>query len=398
VTVPVTAGGRAARLDAAIRILGDLVGFNTVSDRSNLALVDYVEACLQSHGAQTWRLPSQDGRKANLVARLGPEVEGGLMLSGHSDVVPVDGQAWSTPPFELTRVNDRLFGRGSADMKGFVACVLACLPEIAGRDLRRPVYLALSYDEELGCLGVHDIIADLNRRAIRPDLCIVGEPTMMEVGLAHKGNRTFRLTFTGQAAHSSRAPTAVNAVAYAAELVTSVTAAQADIAVRGPFMQGFDIEHTTVHVGVMRGGRQVNIVPDQCVVDMEFRFLPGDDPAALTESLVMAEVRRLDRAMAARRPGCGVTVEPVYAYPAFDMEADHPAVTMVKQCAGRNGDVKLSYGTEAGCFREAMNMPVIVCGPGDIRQAHQPDEFIAVGQLEACGDFLIDLVARTGNT
>ncbi|CZT38082.1 acetylornithine deacetylase [Rhizobium sp. 9140] len=391
-TVTVTAGDRSTRRDNSIRILGDLVGFNTVSDRSNLDLVDYVESCLHAHGAHTWRLPSEDGLKANLVARLGPDVDGGLILSGHSDVVPVDGQAWSTSPFELTRVDDRLFGRGSADMKGFVACVLACLPEIAARDLRKPIYLALSYDEELGCLGVHDIISDLNRRAIRPDLCIVGEPTMMDVGLAHKGNRTFRLTFTGQAAHSSRAPTAVNAVAYAAELVTSVTAAQAEIARRGPFMQGFDIEYTTVHVGVMTGGRQVNIVPDRCVVDMEFRFLPGVDPAALTENLVMAEVRRLDRAMAKRKPGCGVAVEPAYAYPAFNMATDHPAVTIVKRCAGRNSDVKLSYGTEAGCFREAMEMPVIVCGPGDIRQAHQPDEFIAVDQLDACGDFLIDLV------
>lgn len=383
---------RAILRDNCVRILTDLVGFDTVSDRSNLALVDYVDAALRDHGAQTWRLPSKDGRKANLVARLGPDVEGGLLLSGHSDVVPVDGQTWSTPPFELTRIDDRLFGRGSADMKGFVACVLACLPEIAGRDLRKPVYLALSYDEELGCLGVHDIIADLNARSIRPDLCIVGEPTMMEVGLAHKGNRTFRLTFTGQAAHSSRAPTAVNAVAYAAELVTSVTAAQADIALQGPFMTGYDIGHTTVHVGVMKGGRQVNIVPDQCVVDMEFRFLPGEDPTVLAERLVMAEVRRLNRAMAERTPGCGITVEPVYSYPAFDMVADHPAVTLVKRCVGRNSDVKLSYGTEAGCFRAAMDMPVIVCGPGDIRQAHQPDEFITIGQLNAGCEFVADLV------
>ena len=387
-----TIGDRDVRRDNCIRILTDLVGFNTVSDRSNLALVDYVDAALRDLGAHTWRLPSHDGGKANLVARLGPDVEGGLLLSGHSDVVPVEGQAWSTPPFALTRIDDRLFGRGTADMKGFVACVLAGLTQIETRDLAKPVHLALSYDEELGCLGVHDIIADLNRLSIRPDLCIVGEPTMMEVGLAHKGNRTFRLTFTGQAAHSSRAPNAVNAVAYAAELVTSVTAAQAEIAMRGPFMSGYDIEHTTVHVGVMNGGRQVNIVPDQCVVDMEFRFLPGEDPAVLAERLVLAEVRRLDRSMRQRTPGCGITVEPVYSYPAFDMARDHPAVTLVKRCAGRNGDVKLSYGTEAGCFRAAMDMPVVVCGPGDIGQAHQPDEFITIGQLDSCGDFLADLI------
>ncbi|MCO5159158.1 MAG: acetylornithine deacetylase [Aquamicrobium sp.] len=379
-------------LENDIRILSDLVACPSVSDRSNLDIIDYIEAYLAGHGAETRRLASPDGDKANLVARIGPDAPGGLILSGHTDVVPVEGQTWDTDPFSLTRVGDRLYGRGAADMKGFIAGALACVPELVRLPLAKPVYFCLSYDEELGCLGVHGLIDHLKERGIDPDLCIVGEPTGMEVGLAHKGNRTYRLAFTGEAAHSSRAPTVVNAVAYAARFVSAVTEEAAGFATAGPFQDGFDVPHTTVHVGVMNGGTQVNIVPDLCVVDMEIRYLPGEDADALAERFVFGPASRLNEEMAARGAGCGVTVADVYSYPAFRMPADDPAVLLAKRCGGKNADVKLSFGTEAGCFTQAMNIPVIVCGPGDIAQAHKPDEFVTVEQLARSRQYILSCV------
>lgn len=379
-------------LENDIRILSDLVACPSVSDRSNLDVIDYIEAYLDGHGAETRRLASPDGDKANLVARIGPDAPGGLILSGHTDVVPVEGQAWDTDPFSLTRVGDRLYGRGAADMKGFIAGALACVPELVRLPLAKPVYFCLSYDEELGCLGVHGLIDHLKERGISPDLCIVGEPTGMEVGLAHKGNRTYRLAFTGEAAHSSRAPTVVNAVAYAARFVSAVTEEAAGFATAGPFQDGFDVPHTTVHVGVMNGGTQVNIVPDLCVVDMEIRYLPGEDADALAERFVFGPAGKLNDEMAARGAGCGVTVGDVYSYPAFSMPADDPAVLLAKRCGGKNADVKLSFGTEAGCFTQAMNIPVVVCGPGDIAQAHKPDEFVTVEQLARSRQYILSCV------
>lgn len=379
-------------LENDIRILSDLVACPSVSDRSNLDIIDYIEEYLAGHGAETRRLPSPDGVKANLVARIGPNVAGGLLLSGHTDVVPVEGQTWDTDPFSLTRVGDRLYGRGAADMKGFIAGALACVPELVRFPLAKPVYFCLSYDEELGCLGVHGLIDHLKERGIDPDLCIVGEPTGMEVGLAHKGNRTYRLAFTGEAAHSSRAPTVVNAVAYAARFVSAVTEDAAGFATSGPFQDGFDVPHTTVHVGVMNGGTQVNIVPDLCVVDMEIRYLPGEDADALAERFVFGPAGRLNGEMAARGTGCGVTVADVYSYPAFRMTADHAAVLLAKRCGGKNADVKLSFGTEAGCFTQAMNIPVVVCGPGDIAQAHKPDEFVTLDQLARSRQYILSCV------
>jgi len=376
-----------------IRILSDLVACATVSDRSNIDIIDYLEAYLLGHGARTWRLPSADGRKANLLARIGPDVAGGLMLSGHTDVVPVENQRWDTAPFSLTRIGERLYGRGSADMKGFIAGALARVPEFAALPLARPVYFALSYDEELGCLGVHGLIDHLKGRSIRPDLCIVGEPTGMEIGVAHKGNRTYRLTFAGEAAHSSRAPTVVNAVGYAARFVCGVDRAGESLERDGPFEDGFDVPHTTVHVGVINGGTQVNIVPDRCVVDMEIRYLPGADADALAERFVFAPVRRLNGEMAARGAGCGIAVADVYSYPSFSMPPDDPAVLLARRCGGKDGDVKLSFGTEAGCFTGAMGMPVVVCGPGHIEQAHKANEFVSLEQLSRSADYIRACVA-----
>lgn len=376
-------------LEDDIRILSDLVACATISDRSNLDIVDYIERYLTEYGTVTWRVPSEDGRKASLLARLGPDVPGGLVLSAHTDVVPVEGQQWATDPFRLTRIGDRLYGRGAADMKGFIASALACVPDIDAGKLSKPVYFALSYDEELGCLGVHDLIDDLINRNITPDLCIVGEPTRMEIGLAHKGNCTFRLIFTGQAAHSSRAPAAVNAVDYAARYVSMLTQMASQIAADGPFDPGFDIPHTTVHVGGIRGGTQVNIVPDVCVVNMEFRYLPGEDSETLARRFVFDPAATLRAEMKARHSDCGVTVEDVYSYPSFGMPADDRAVILAKRCAGKNADVKLSYGTEAGCFTSKMKIPVVVCGPGDIAQAHKADEFVELEQLAEAKRFIL---------
>lgn len=381
--------------DAALRLAEALIARPSVTpdDAGCQALIaERLRAC--GFDCQSRVCGPDHFRVTNLWAcRRGADAGMHLAFAGHTDVVPPGALTqWASDPFVPAHRDGRLYGRGAADMKGFIAGALACVSDIVRLPLAKPVYFCLSYDEELGCLGVHGLIDHLKERGVSPDLCIVGEPTGMEVGLAHKGNRTYRLAFTGEAAHSSRAPAVVNAVAYAARFVSAVTEEAAGFATAGPFQDGFDVPHTTVHVGVMNGGTQVNIVPDLCVVDMEIRYLPGEDADALAGRFVFGPAGKLNDEMAARGAGCGVTVADVYSYPAFRMPADDPAVLLAKRCGGKNADVKLSFGTEAGCFTQAMNIPVIVCGPGDIAQAHKPDEFVTVEQLAGSRRYILSCV------
>ncbi len=266
---------------SSVEMLRRLIAFPTVSRDSNLELIRFVRGILEPYGSEIRLTHDEAKRKANLFATLGPRGEPGIVLSGHTDVVPVEGQAWDTDPFAMAEKDGRLYGRGACDMKGFIACVLALIPEIMGRGLKTPLHLAFSYDEEVGCIGVGRLIADLRQAGIRPRSCIVGEPTEMRPVIAHKGKKSYRCTVRGLAGHSAYAPLGVNAVEYAAEAVAFLKQMARRHRDRGPYDRGFDIAHTTVHTGVIRGGSALNVIPHECAFDFEFRHLPGDDPDRL---------------------------------------------------------------------------------------------------------------------
>jgi acetylornithine deacetylase len=372
-------------------MLARLVAFDTTSRNSNLALMDFVRAWLDGHGIASELVHDETGRKANLFATIGPADRPGLILSGHTDVVPVDGQDWSTDPFTLTPREGRLHGRGTCDMKGFVAVILALVPEIKALPLAAPVHLALSYDEEVGCIGVRRLIATLEGRAARPFACVVGEPTEMAVIRAHKGKISLRARVRGFECHSSLAPRGVNAVEYAARLIVKLNEIGARIAAAGPFDPEFDIPFTTVHTGVIAGGTALNIVPRDCWFDFEFRHLPVHDPHALLDELKRHAAEELEPRMRAVQPDTGITWQDLSSFPGLATDDAAPVVTLAKAAAGRNASGKVAFGTEAGLF-SAAGIPTVICGPGSIDQAHKPDEFVAAEQIASCERFVRRMV------
>ena len=375
--------------DAAetLRVLEALIGFDTTSRNSNLDLIHWVRSYLGEFGVPAHPIFNEDGRKANLHAVIGLRERPGVILSGHTDTVPVDGQAWTSDPFRLTERDGRFYGRGTSDMKSFLAAALAAVPRFRAAELRRPVHLCFSYDEEVGCKGVPSLIDHLGTFAAKPALCVVGEPTGMDVVTGHKGKLSLRCHVRGRACHSSLAPQGVNAVEYAAELVAGIRAIGRRFAVSGPFDASFDLAHTTAHTGRIQGGIALNIVPESCWFDFEFRYLPGEDPQAL-----LAEVRGLADAllpeMRAVAPEAGFAWEPISAFPGLDMPEDDPAVGLVKGFARSNRVFKVAYGTEGGLFQHRGRIASVVCGPGSIAQAHTPDEFIERAQLVAADSFM----------
>lgn len=377
---------------ASLTMIRTLVGFDTTSRDSNLPLMDYVRGYLNQHGITSELVHDATGKKANLYATIGPQDRGGLMLSGHTDVVPVDGQPWSTDPWMVTEKDGKLYGRGTCDMKSFVAVVLALVPEFKAKRLRAPVHLAFSYDEEVGCIGVRRLIDALAKRPIKPFACIVGEPTEMKVMRAHKGKISFRVKVRGFECHSSLAPTGVNAVEVASRLITKISDIGARLAVHGPFDAEFDIPHTTAHVGLVHGGTALNIVPLDCYFDFEFRHLPEQDPWVLLDE-VKAEAARLTRTMQAVRPGTGIVFEELSTIVGLNARDDAEIVMLAKAASGANSTGKVAFGTEAGLFEQA-GIPTVVCGPGSIDQAHKPDEFVAIDQIGQCETFLRRAVDR----
>lgn len=374
-----------------------LVGFDTTSRDSNLTLIDYVRDYLSGHGVESRLVFDETGKKANLFATIGPQDEPGIVLSGHTDVVPVDGQEWSTDPFALVEKDGKLFGRGTCDMKSFVAVTLALVPEFKRSQLKVPVHLAYSYDEEVGCLGVRRLLDDLRKNDVRPLACVVGEPTGMKVIRAHKGKIAVRCHVRGFECHSSLAPQGVNAVQYAAEIVAYITAMNRRFAADGPFDREFDVPHTTAHTGVIRGGTALNIVPKDCSFDFEFRHLTAHDPRAL-----LAEVRnfvdsKLVPEMRKVQADTGISWEELSTFPGLTTSEDAEIVQRAKAASGHNSTSKVAFGTEAGLF-EAAGIPTVVCGPGDIEQAHKPNEFVALEQVAQCETFLRRFVERMAAT
>jgi acetylornithine deacetylase len=375
-----------------VSMIEKLIGFPTVSRDSNLELIDFVRELLRAYDADV-RLTFDDGQhKANLFATLGPRAPGGLALSGHTDVVPVDAQRWDSDPFELVERDGRLYGRGTSDMKSFIAAALALLPDYVPR-LNRPLYLALTYDEEVGCIGVGRLIDDLARAGVRPSGCVVGEPTMMTPVIAHKGKKSYRCSVRGLAAHSAYAPTAVNAVEAAAEAVAYLKKIARRLRDSGPYDHAFDIAHTTVHTGTIRGGTALNIVPHECSFDFEVRHLPGDDPLAVLEELRSYIAKHIEPEMRAIHDAAGFEIVQMSEIPALDTRAETQIVGLVQDLTGTRDVGKVSYGTEASQFQRA-GIPAVVCGPGSIEQAHKPNEYIELAQVQACEKFLRKLMER----
>jgi acetylornithine deacetylase len=383
----------APAVPASLEFIRRLVAFPTVSRESNLELIEFARSHLVAAGAVTRLTYDDDLRKANLFATLGPGGGGGVVLSGHTDVVPVDRQVWASDPFELSERDGRFYGRGCADMKSFVAIVLALAPEFVRRRLKQPLHIALSYDEEVGCIGVGRLIEDLDAAGIHPDACIVGEPTMMRPVIAHKGKLSYRCTVHGLSCHSAYAPQGVNAVEAAAEAVAFLKGMARRYRDHGPYDRGFDIAHTTVHTGVIRGGTALNIVPNECVFDFEFRNLPGDDPGAMIAEFKKHIATVIEPEMRAVDPACGFTIAPLSAMPALSNAPEAEIVGLAQELSDQQGYGKVSFGTEAAHFQR-RGIPAVVCGPGSIAQAHKADEFVETEQVLKCEAFMRRLMAR----
>ncbi|MEC9345800.1 MAG: acetylornithine deacetylase [Pseudomonadota bacterium] len=373
------------KTDAAIALLDRLVGFDTTSRDSNLPLIDWVADWLAERGIAAQKVMSPCGAKANLIATIGAQGDGGIILSGHTDVVPVDGQDWHTDPFSLTRKQDRLYGRGSSDMKGFIACALAALPELTKRRLNRPVHFAFSYDEEVGCFGTPGIVEHFREIGVKPAICLIGEPTMMRVVNAHKGAATYRTTLKGKEVHSSQTHLGVNTVIYGAELVNFIAGLAEERKTRVD--PRYDPPWTSVHVGAMHGGTSVNIVPQHTEILWEYRAIAGDDGQDIKDRVQDFIVTRLLPRMRAVAPEADIVTEPIAEVVGLEPETDGPAETLIKRLLNTNATETVAFGTEGGIF-QVDGISTVVCGPGDIGVAHQPNEFIEVSQLGACLDLL----------
>ncbi|MFL5297429.1 MAG: acetylornithine deacetylase [Phenylobacterium sp.] len=370
-----------SEIGPAREILETLVGFDTTSRLSNLALVEWVEAYLDRHGVPHRRVPNDDGTKSNLLATIGPAIEGGAVLSGHTDVVPVDGQPWSTDPFSVVERDGRLYGRGTCDMKGFVALALAAVPDILAARPQRPVHLAFSYDEEIGCLGAPRLIELIQRELPKPAFVVVGEPTDMVAVNGHKGIATFHVTVTGREAHSSQTQQGVSAVMAAVRLMGSLTALAERLEAAADPDSPFTPKGSTLTIGVVHGGTAHNILARECSFVFDLRCAPPLEPADLLAGW-FAEAKAMDAALKARAPEAGVEVHMHSNVPGFAPEPDGAAEAFARRLAGDNGPARaVSFATEAGQFQRA-GLSTVLCGPGSIAQAHQPDEYVEISQLE----------------
>ncbi|MBR0872878.1 acetylornithine deacetylase [Bradyrhizobium tropiciagri] len=382
------------RPDRIRTLLADLVAFDTVSDRSNLPLIDYIERYLASLGVSAQRIVDDTGQKASLWVTVGPADKPGLVLSGHTDVVPVAGQDWTHNPFELVERDGRLYGRGTTDMKGFVAVCLAMVPEMLDASLATPINLAISYDEEVGCVGVRPMLREVGRKPVKPLGAFIGEPTQMQVIIGHKGKHGVRATFRGLARHSSIAPDGVNAIEYAAELIVEIRRRAVLLAAKRERDSLYDVPHSTLLTSIVHGGAALNIVPDTCAVEFECRGIDISESREVTDAIIGWAKAEIEPRMRARHSECGIDFEEILDYPALDTAADNPVVTLAKQLAGRNDHAKVAFGTEAGLFDSMAGVPSVVIGPGSIAQAHTPDEFVEMSQLMACAGFVERLIAH----
>lgn len=375
-------------------ILADLVGFDTTSHKSNMDLMHYIQDYLNEYGVTSTLISSDDGEKANLHACIGPIDVPGCVLSGHSDVVPVDGQDWQSDPFTLTEKNDALYGRGTCDMKGFIAVSLSKVPDMVNANLKQPFHLAFSYDEEVGCTGVASLIDFLDQQLdVKPEMCIVGEPTMMHPINAHKGGHHLNCRVTGHECHSSMAPSGVNALEYAANIVSFVTNIKKRIADNGPYNMDFNPPYTTINTGIFNSGTAMNIVPNHAEFEFEIRPIPEQNSDEIVDEIREYAFKILEPRMKAVDPKSGFAFTEPVKIPAFLNDEDSDLVKLALNITGENTAKKVSFATEAGLFQN-IGIPTVVCGPGSIEQAHRPDEFVKIDQMIKCGHFIDNLIAR----
>ncbi len=383
-----------------LEILDRLIAFTTVSADSNLAIIDYIQDYLKTRGFETHRIPDQTGLKAGLLARIGPSDRAGVMLSGHTDVVPATGQNWATDPFKMTVANGRAYGRGTTDMKGYLACVMALADRASKVDLKEPLKIAFSYDEEIGCVGIKSMINHVEDTIGLPRYCFVGEPTSMQVAIGHKGKAALQATCHGMNGHSAMAPKFLNALHLACDFVSDLRGLQNDYAQSGAQDHDYSVPYSTIHVGKLSGGMALNIVPEQAVIDFEFRHLATDNPDVML-ARILAVAQMVCKAQQAQFPSAKIDVLQLNAYPALDTDTLDEIVPYAQKLAQAPDITKVSFGTEAGYFSKHLGIPTVVCGPGSMEgQGHKPDEYIELSQLADCdamlGRLLDDIARQVG--
>jgi acetylornithine deacetylase len=382
---------------SSIEFLDKLISFDTTSSKSNMGLINYVEEYLLSFGIKSQIIRDKHEDKANLHAIIGPKDISGIMLSGHTDVVPVAGQSWSSDPFQMEEKEGKLYGRGSCDMKGFIACVLAKVPEFVNSNLKEPIHLAFSYDEETGCTGVHSLVDVVKDLVVKPRACIVGEPTSMKVVNSHKGIRHLLTKVYGHENHSST-DSGVNAISYAAKIVGFIDKMQEEMRLRPALVEGFDPPYATVHAGRIQGGVAANITPNYCEIEWDYRPIPGTDEdevfnryEAFINEVILPKMRKQSEEYG------DVKTDYLAKVPCLFPETGSEAEALVKHLAEQNSTHVVSYGTEAGIFHQKGGVPAVVCGPGSILQAHKADEYVDISELKACDKFLnrlLDIVKK----
>ena len=376
-------------------ILARLISFDTTSANSNLELMNFIGKYLSQHNVKSQLIFNDDKSKANLYASIGSEAvlqRPGILLSGHTDTVPVSGQNWTRPAYQLTEEDGRLYGRGTTDMKGFIACVLAAVPAMTQADLQRPIHLALSYDEEIGCLGVRRMLDMLSQQRVSPALCLIGEPTEMNVVTAHKGKLAAKVTVTGKECHSGMAPQGVNAVNYAARLVCWLENEARQRQLHGPFDKQYDIPFTTIHTGIIHGGTALNIVPNHCEFVFEIRNIADENAIDIFDEFNEYTAELLEE-MRIKFADCRIDTDIVTEYPGLNCSDADQLIDYIRTLTGKSTPGNINFGTEAGLFNQTLGVTSIVCGPGSMSHGHKPDEFIEVSQIEACDQFIQALIA-----
>ena len=376
-----------------IDILKTLIAFPTISADSNMKLVDYCSDQLIKVGAEVKIIKNDNGTKANLYATIGPRNIPGVMLSGHTDVVPVEGQSWSVPPFEMTNKDNKIYGRGTADMKSFVACALHAAIKASEMNLTTPLHLAFSYDEEIGCVGVRSMIEMLKAAPFLPNFCIVGEPTLMQIATGHKGKVNVSVKFTGKEAHSALSTSGLNAIYLASEMINEIRLIQDEIKKQFAHDDEYEIPHTTLHVGKIEGGVALNIVPNSASFLFEIRNLPEDDP-----NIILTKIRKSAESILTKYlkdfPTAKIHIEVTNQYPSLTTSKNSDVVNLLKSLTGNNSTFKVSFGTEGGLFSSELKIPTAICGPGSMSQGHKPDEYVSIDQINKCEEILSQLLLK----
>ena len=376
----------------SIEILKKLVSFDTTSFKSNLDLIKFIENYLNDLNIKSELIYDETKNKANLFTTIGPNLQGGIVLSGHTDVVPITKQNWTSDPFILTERDNKLFGRGSSDMKGFIAIVLSRVPAMIEKKLKKPIHLAFSYDEEIGCVGVHSLLDLIKKKSINPEFCIVGEPTSMEMVIGHKGKHAYDVKVDGLSCHSGQAPYGVNAINYASKLINYIEEINKEKSIKGPFDNEYEIPYSTLHTGLIKGGTILNIVPNLCQFEFEIRHLAEDDPLEIIQRIKQYTEELLIKEMHNISPKTNIEINEKINYPGLNISESISPVKQIKELLGNSGHKKVIFGTEGGLFKRELNLPTIICGPGSIDQAHKPDEFISIQQIEKGGTFIDKLI------